>query len=141
MQTGLQEACASLETHRHFARQKLRIYCACVVSKLTYSMSTMWLTEKQNEMLDAFHMKCLRSIAGIPSTWGAMVIGSKRICNEQVRSQMGVLYLSDEVKIQQLSLLGHVLRRPLNHPARVLCFDRLSTTSVRRPLSSWCKEA
>ena len=48
------------------------------------------------------------------------------IANEQVPSQMGVLYLSDEVKLQQLSLPGRVLRRllMLNHPARVLSFDR-----------------
>lgn len=111
--------------HAGISRErKLRIYYACVVSKLTYSMSTLWLTEKHNRMLDAFHMKCLRSIAGIPTTWGAMVIGCERIPNDQVRSQLGVLYLSDEVKLQQLSLLGHVLRRPLTHPARVLSFDR-----------------
>ena len=104
--------------------RKLRIYYACIVSKLSYGFCTVWLTEKQNHLLDSFHIRCLRSIAGIPSTWGATVTGQDRTPNEEVRSHLGMLYLSDELKLQQLQLLGHVLRRPTNHPARVLCFDR-----------------
>ena len=75
-------------------------------------------------LLDSFHIRCLRSIAGIPSTWGATLLGIERISNEQVRCQMNLLNLSDELRLQQMSLLGHILRRPPNHPARVVTFNR-----------------
>ena len=105
-------------------KRKIDIYYACVVSKLMYSLCTACLTEKQQRLLDSFHIRCLRSIAGIPSTWGATIIGIERLSNEQVRCQLNVLNLSDELRIQQLSLLGHILRRPPNHPARVVTFNR-----------------
>ena len=95
-----------------------------VVSKLMYSLCTLCLTEKQMRLLDSFHIRCLRSIAGIPSTWGATLLGIERISNEQVRCQMNLLNLSDELRLQQMSLLGHILRRPPNHPARVVTFNR-----------------
>ena len=75
-------------------------------------------------LLDSFHIRCLRSIAGIPSTWGATLLGIERISHEQVRCQMNLLNLSDELQLQQMSLLGHILRRPPNHPARVVTFNR-----------------
>ena len=105
-------------------KRKIDIYYACVVSKLMYSLCTVCLTEKQQRLLDSFHIRCLRSIAGIPSTWGATIIGIERLSNEQVRCQLNVLNLSDELRIQQMSLVGHILRRPPNHPARVVTFNR-----------------
>ena len=105
-------------------KRKIDIYYACVVSKLMYSLCTLCLTEKQMRLLDSFHIRCLRSIAGIPSTWGASLLGIERISNEQVRCQMNLLNLSDELRLQQMSLLGHILRRPPNHPARVVTFNR-----------------
>ena len=105
-------------------KRKIDIYYACVVSKLMYSLCTLCLTEKQMRLLDSFHIRCLRSIAGIPFTWGATLLGIERISNEQVRCQMNLLNLSDELRLQQMSLLGHILRRPPNHPARVVTFNR-----------------
>ena len=73
-----------------FALCKIDIYYACVASKLTYSLCTLCLTEKQMRLLDSLHIGCLRSIAGIPSTWGAAILGMERISNEQVRCQANV---------------------------------------------------
>ena len=101
-------------------KKKLRIYKACVVS-------TLWLTETQLHSIDAFHYKCLRSIANIPTTWGAMQIGVARTSNEAVRAKLNEALLSglsDEVRLHQLKLLGHILRRPQDHPARIVSFDR-----------------
>ena len=86
-------------------KRKIDIYYACVVSKLMYSLCTLCLTGKQMRLLDSFHIRCLRSIAGIPSTWGATLLGIERISNEQVRCQMSLLNLSDELRLQQMSLL------------------------------------
>ena len=105
-------------------KKKLQIYKSCVVSKLLYNMSTLWLTETQLNSIDAFHYKCLRSIANIPTTWGAMQIGVARTSNEAVRAKLNETLLSDEVRLHQLKLLGHILRRPQDHPARIVSFDR-----------------
>lgn len=105
-------------------KRKIEIYYSCVVSKLMYGLCTVCLTEKQQRLLDSFHIRCLRSIAGIPSTWGATILGVERLSNEQVRCQLNVINLSDELRIQQLSLLGHILRRPPHHPARVVTYNR-----------------
>ena len=85
-------------------------------------MSTLWLMETQLHSIDAFHYKCLRSIANIPTTWGAMQIGVARTSNEAVRAKLNETLLSDEVRLRQLKLLGHILRRP--HSARIVSFDR-----------------
>ena len=105
-------------------KEKLQIYKACVVSKLLYNMSTLRLTETQLHSIDAFHYKCLRSIASMPTTWGAMQIGVARTSNEAVRVKLNETLLSDEVRLHQLKLLGHILRRPQDHPARIVSFDR-----------------
>ena len=110
---------AGLSRHR-----KLQIYKACVVSKLLYNFSTLWLTDTHMNSIDTFHYRCLRSIANIPTTWGAMQIGIPRTSNEAVRDMLGETLLSDEVRLHQLKLLGHILRRPQEHPARIVSFDR-----------------
>ena len=124
MPAGLQETAKGLEAHEHLYFPQIAIYYSCVVNKLLYTLGTLWLTEKQNKLLDSFHARCLRSIIGTPSTWGAMILGQERISNDQVRCQLGVLHLSDEIHLQQLALLGRSLRRPSHHPARILCCDR-----------------
>ena len=104
--------------------KKLAIYKACVVTKLLYNLSTLWLTDTLLNQLDAFHFKCLRSIGNIPMTWGAMQIGIPRVSNEEVRAQLNETLLSDELRLHQLKLLGHILRRPVRHPSRIVTFDR-----------------
>ena len=101
-----------LNTVRIGTNRKIDMYYACVISKLMYSLCTLCLTENQIRLLDSFHIRCLRSIAGIPSTWGATLLGVERLSNERVRCQMNDLTLSDELRLQQMSLLGHILRRP-----------------------------
>ena len=109
---------AGLSRHR-----KLQIYKACVVSKLLYNLSTLWLTDTHMNSIGTFHYRCLRSIANIPTTWGAMQIGIPRTSNEAVRDMLGETLLSDEVRLHQLKLLGHILRRPQEHRARIVSFD------------------
>ena len=92
--------------------------------KLLYNLSTLWLTDTQLNQLDAFHVKCLRSIANIPTTWGAMQIGVPRVSNQEVQTLLHESLLSDELRLHQLKLLGHILRRPVRHPSRIVTFDR-----------------
>ena len=46
--------------------QKIRIFQACVVSKLLYCLHTMWLNKAELRKIDGFQAKCLRSILHIP---------------------------------------------------------------------------
>ena len=102
-----------------------------------YSLCTLCLTEKQQTLLDSFHIRCLRSIASIPSTWGATVLGIERVTNEQIRCNMNVVHLSDELRLQQLTLLGHILRRPPTHPARVVTFNRFAWWAFYERSAEW----
>ena len=74
--------------------------------------------------LDAFHFKCLRSIANIPTTWGAIQIGIPRVSNEAVRAQLDETLPSDELRLHQLKLLAHTLRRPVRRPSGMVTFDK-----------------
>ena len=105
-------------------RKKIRIYKACVVSKLLYNLSTLWLTDSQMNQIDSFHYRCLRAISNIPTTWGAMQQGIERTSNEDVRARLHETLLSDEIRLYQLKLLGHILRRPIRHPSRIVSFNR-----------------
>lgn len=83
-------------------RYKLRIYKACVVSKLLYNLSTLWHTKSQLASVDAFHFRCLRSIVQIPTTWGATQQGLATTSNKDVRIRLRETLLSDELRLHQL---------------------------------------
>ena len=93
--------------------------------------------------IDSFHYRCWRSIANIPTTWGAMQMGVARTTNESIREMLDETLLSDEVRLHQLKLLGHILRRPQDHPARIVSFDRLLQPRIwggpYRPGNRRCK--
>ena len=68
--------------------RKLQIYSACVVSKILYSMESLWLLQADRTRLDAFHYKCLRKILGIPCSF------ISRVPNAHVLEQSGGPMLS-----------------------------------------------
>ena len=110
-------------THAGLSKsKKLQIYRACMVSKLLYNFSTLWLTETQMKQIDSFHYRCLRSIANTPTTW--VPCKWAWTTNQSIREMFDETLLSDEVRLHQLKLLGHILRRPQDHQARIVSFDR-----------------
>ena len=66
----------------------------------------------------------MRSIANIPTTWGAMQIGVPTVSNQEVQRLLLETRFSDELRLHQLKLLGRILRRPVWHPSRIIAFDR-----------------
>ena len=46
--------------------RKLTIYKSCVISKLLYSLDSIWLLKADRTRLDAFHYRCLRKNLGMP---------------------------------------------------------------------------
>ena len=64
-------------------RRKAEIYKACVVSKVIYSMESLWLLSSEVKRLDAFHVACLRKISGIKHSYVS------RVSNAEVLQQTG----------------------------------------------------
>ena len=77
-------------------QQKIRIFQACVVSKLLYCLHTMWLNKAELRKIDGF--QCLRSILYIPPPY------ISRISNATVLQKNDWQPLSAILKFRQLSL-------------------------------------
>lgn len=86
---------ASLPKHK-----KLRIYDACVVSKLNYSLETVYLNAAEVRKLDAFHHRCLRRIC------------ISRVSNEVVRATLHTKPLKHVLLKRQLLYFGSLAARP-----------------------------
>ena len=68
--------------------RKLQIYSACVVSKILYSMESLWLLQADRTRLDVSHYKCHREISGIPCSF------ISRVSNAEVLEQSSASILS-----------------------------------------------
>ena len=121
---------------------KLRIFEACVVSKLLYCLNIAWLHKGEIRKLDAFHHRCLRRIAGIqPSYWS-------RVSNADVLETLQCCPLSQILLEQQLRYIGHVARKPAGHPLRDIIFlpgsvSLRPVTGKRRkgrPRQTWARQ-
>ena len=122
--------------------QKLRIFDACVVSKLLYGLHTGTLNKAERSRVDGFHARCLRIIIKVPPSYESRV--SNKVVLERARSSK----LSTRLLQQQLLYLGELARRPSNDPVRSSIFlpgtfDPLPVGAQRqgRPRNSWANTA
>ena len=53
--------------------RKVQIYETCIVTKLLYSLESVWLLQNEQKKLDAFHHKCLRRCLQIPMSYVSRV--------------------------------------------------------------------
>ena len=90
-------------------RTKRLVYSACVMSTLLYGAEC-WATLRRDEnRLDAFHHRCLRSILGI-SRWDQQL---NHITNADIRQRWGDIgTVSDILRKRRLQWLGHMARMP-----------------------------
>lgn len=51
--------------------RKFKLYNACVVSKLLYSLGPVWLLQLGLRRLDGFHARCLRIVLHIPCSYSS----------------------------------------------------------------------
>ena len=122
--------------------KKLRIYEACVISKLMYYLDTLWLNKAEVGKLDAFHHRCLRRIAGIQPSY------ISRVSNEAVRASLRTQSLRNTLLKRQLICLGSVARRPAGNVLRDFIFNPdtiilRATSGPRRkgrPQDAWAKK-
>jgi len=122
--------------------KKLRVYEACVVTKLMYCLDTIWLNKAEIGKLEAFHHRCLRRVAGIQPSY------ISRVSNEAVRSALHTQPLKNKLLERQLIYLGSVASRPAGNVLRDFVFNPGNITlraahgprRKGRPRAAWAKK-
>jgi hypothetical protein len=121
---------------------KIQVLNAVIVSKLIYGLETIEPTEGVANMLNAFHLKGLRKILNMTTTYI-----DRENTNERVyKSAQNVLRtknaqkapslqkanawldrqvrpITDIMQEKKLNLMGHVIRREYTHPLQMVTFD------------------
>ena len=97
------EKLTAIWKHANLTRsRKLRIFEACVQTKLLYSLDSVCLRQAERSRVDAFQAKCLRRVFGIPHSY------LSRVSNAEVRAVAGRPPLSQIILASQLQLYGRV---------------------------------
>ena len=95
-----------IRSHASISNQrKLEIYSACVLSKLTYNLHALLLNTAEQRKLDAFHVRCLRTILRIPHSF------LSRISNQTVLEQASTVNLSQLLLHRQIDLMHRLALR------------------------------
>ena len=123
-------------------QQKIRIFQACVVSKLLYCLHTMWLNKAELRKIDGFQAKCLRSILDIPPPY------ISRISNATVLQRSHCKRLSAILKFRQLCLFqsiavlpdDDVRRRCIFQPSSFILINQSAPRLRGRPKQIWASE-
>ena len=90
-------------SHSSIGKQrKLLIYTYCVLSKLLYSLDSLWFLKADKCRLDAFHCKCLRKILGIAPSYFS------RVSNADVLEKAGSKLLSAILSDRQVHLYSSI---------------------------------
>jgi len=112
---------ARIWRHANITRaRKQEVYEACVLSKLLYGLETTWLRKPERSRLNAFHVKCLRRIHGIPPSY------ISRVTNAFVLETAHSQQLSTTLMRRQLLLFGKLARQPDDSLPRRLVFKPAS---------------
>ena len=122
-------------------RRKIEIYKACVVSKVIYSLESLWLLSSEVKRLDAFHVACLRKISGIKHSYVS------RVSNAEVLQQTGERPLSELLLHRQCQLYDNITKKPLDDPLRKLVCKEDGSPQVwvhtrrrGRPRQTWARQ-
>ena len=101
-------------------RKKCEYHNALVWSKGRWSLHLFHFTKQLRASLDSAQARMLRRIAKIPAAF------ISRISNAIVRKRCKAVPFSSQILKAQLRWLGHILRRPEDHPLRLVCFETAS---------------
>lgn len=111
-------------------KTKLRIFKSNVMSVLLYGCESWKVTKGIAKKVDAFQRKCLRKILGI--FW------PRRITNRRLYRKTSTRPISLEIKKRRWTWIGHLLRRPADHIARIaLRWTPDGRRKRGRPKESW----
>ncbi|CAH1268131.1 TLR1 [Branchiostoma lanceolatum] len=98
-------------------KTKMAVYNACVLSTLLYGSETWSTYAKQENRLNAFHMRCMRRILGI--SW------KDKVTNTEVLSRAGLPTMFTLLRQRRLRWLGHVRRMEDGRIAKDLLYGEL----------------
>ena len=99
-------------------RRKLKIYYACIATRIIYGLETLNLTNKDITRLQVFEHRTIRRILRIPAS---MI---SHISNEAIMSRAKVEKCLPKILLaSQLRLVGHIIRAPVRDPLRVVCLE------------------
>jgi hypothetical protein len=126
-----------------FKHRKVQIFCACVLTKLLFSLETAAVTTTTAARLDAFQARCLRRILKIPPAYVS------RVSNEEVRLRARTEQVSQLLRRrQQLFYVTLVLkadadpvRQRILMPGSVVPRQVAFRRRRGRPRLSWTAQA
>ena len=130
---------------------QLLIFDAVIRSKLLYGLETVHVTGAMLKKIDAFHMRCLRRILKIPSTFIDRRYSNRVVlqrCTEILFANQGdqrqFEIFSQSYLHRKSKLLGHVFRAGPEDPMRQISFQPYSAVRpqygrkrVGRPKQNW----
>ena len=102
-------------------KRKVRIFEACVMSKLLYNLHSLCLTQAETNRLDAFHVRCLRRVLKIAPSFYS------RVPNKDVLQAAGTKSASHMLLERQLLWMGGLAARPDDHILRKSIFKQALT--------------
>jgi hypothetical protein len=111
-------------------KTKMNLFKSNVLSVLLYGSETWKMTKGDENLLDTFLHKCIRSILKIH--W------PEKITNLELRKRAGIDKISDSVRKRRWQWIGHVLRMDNNRNARIaLNWTPEGKRSRGRPKETW----
>ena len=100
---------------------KIAVYQACVLSTLMYGSECWTLYSRQEQRLNAFHLRCIRRILGI--SW------QQHITNDEVLKRAGIPSMFSILAKRRLRWLGHVGRMEDGRIPKDMLYGELATGS------------
>ena len=116
---------------------KLIIYDAIIRSKLLYGLETVHLTDAMSKKLDVFHLKGLRQILKMQTTFVNRANSNVKVLEEASKhaypspdDNRKVTLFSVQHKERKAKLLGHIARADSNDPLRMATFQAGSCSRI-----------
>lgn len=103
--------------HNLSMKTKLLIYKTVVLSTLLYSSECWTALKRHTRELNAFHLKCLRSILNI--SW------KDKIPNEEILRRTGLLSVDEMLRLRRLKWTGHLSRMSVTRIPHQVAFSEL----------------
>ena len=117
----LAESETVLFSHNLRLLTKVAVYKAVCLSVLLYGCETLTLYSKHVKLLNAFHMRCIKTIFGL--TW------KDRVPHTEMLTRTGLQSIESMLLKNQLRWVGHVYRMPPERYPRKVLYGQLATGS------------
>lgn len=115
---------------------KLLIYDAVIKSKLLYNLETVHLARSLRQKLDAFHLRGLRKILKLPTTYVDRRFSNARVYEIAAHAQYSdkidkrARPISEELDEKRIRLTGHIIRSDDTDPLRQVSYQPGSAAPI-----------